>query len=76
MLFKVFKDNGVLFAQPDFEGIEGSYESFWKTKFATIKKERPNFGTCPNQAAMDIDDYEKLDDANPPLRPFESYKDL
>jgi hypothetical protein len=76
-LFKVFKDNSIMFTQSDFTSVHGSYKAFFVEAIKDTKKLRPDdYGTKPNQAGVEMSDDRKMHEcADPPLYPFSVFGD-
>lgn len=74
-VFRVLRENSVIFQQSDFKGNKGSYEAYWKIQFNKTATVRSDFGRKPNQAMPELDMDTKLRQGNPPLDPFSDYKD-
>jgi hypothetical protein len=59
-LFAEFKRKGIALEQRVLKKYPGSYDTMWRDRFAETSKHRDDFGTLPNQAAVDLNEEEKL----------------
>lgn len=77
MFFKVLNDNGTTITHSEMKGITGSYWKYFEELYRKTREVRPDFGTRPNRAAVDLKaDWKIRNLADPPYRPFEVYNDL
>lgn len=54
-LFAIFNANGIALKQHDFKNYPDSYDTMWANRFAKASKERDDYGTRPNRAAVDTE---------------------
>jgi hypothetical protein len=74
-IMKVLGDNSILYKMGDFR-YQGGFQAIWKGLFDRTRKNRPDYGTKPNQAVVDLDDFDKIANAEVPYRPLENYNDM
>jgi hypothetical protein len=75
VLFKIMKDNGVLYQKSDF-GSQGTFAAYLHSTWDAVCILRPDFGTRPNRAPVEMDAVEHFKATDPPYRPHENYQDL
>jgi hypothetical protein len=75
ILFKIMKDNGVLYQKSDF-GSQGTFAAYLHSTWDAVCILRPEFGTRPNRAPVEMDAVEHFKATDPPYRPHENYQDL
>ena len=74
-LWKIFDDLGIMYTSSDFN-FEGSFQARISTVMNDTSLLRSDYGTLPLRGVVDVNDYKKLKNANPPLLPFINYKDM
>ena len=75
-LFACLRANGVCIGQTDLKG-RGSYQAYLEWIWKKTAKARPEFGRLPKRASVCMDDqYHIRNLADPPLNPFQVFKDL
>jgi hypothetical protein len=74
-LFKIFKDNDVNYSLEDFKH-DGSFYAVWNKIFDDTCKYHDDFGNKPQQAVIDLHNFQKMTNLVPPLPPQEYYNDM
>jgi hypothetical protein len=74
-IFKIFLDNSVLYRMGEFK-YAGGFQAIWKTLFDRTQIVRPGYGSKPNQAVIDLDDFDKIAECDEPYMPFKKYTDM
>jgi hypothetical protein len=59
-LQREFKRNGIVMEQRLLKKIKGSYDTMWRDRYLHALQFRDDFGTLPNQAAVDLKEEDKL----------------
>jgi hypothetical protein len=75
ILFKILKDNIVNYILGEFKN-EGSFYTVWNKVFEDTCRFCTDYGNKPHQAVVDPDEFCKMQQCIPPLRPEESYTDM
>ena len=60
LLFAEFKWSGIVIEQRLLEKMMGSYDTMWRDRYDSAVQFRDDFGTLPNQAAVDLTEEAKL----------------
>jgi hypothetical protein len=74
-LFKIFKGNDVNYNLGDFKH-DSTFYAVWNKIFDDACKYRDDFGNKPQQAVVDLHDFQKMTNLEPPLPPEENYNDM
>ena len=60
LLFSMFRTQGILIQQKDFNSMPMSYREYWRKLFDFTLKVRTDYATAKNRASTDPDDEQKI----------------
>jgi hypothetical protein len=74
-IFKILLDNSVVYRLGEFKYV-GGFQAIWKCLFNCTQLIFPGYGSKPNQAVVNLDDFDKIDDCSELYMPYKKYNDM